>query len=258
MAKKKFWEFKNDANTDNAELLLYGEISDFSWWGDEVTPKQFKQELDALGDVKDIKVFINSPGGDVFAGQAIYSMLKRSNANIIVYVDGLAASIASVIAMAGDTVIMPKNAMMMIHNPWTIALGTAEDFRKLADDMDKIRESIINVYESKSGMDVKKIIDLMDAETWLTAEEAVSKGLADQIEESKQVAASLNGSFLMVNGHNFDLSKYDHLPKITPSPPDNQLDQQNNSLKKQDNNLLFLYEKQLQINKNHIGGKFDE
>src|SRR5690554_544642 len=125
------------------ELILYGEISDYTWWGDEVTPKQFKEDLDALGDIDILNVYINSPGGDVFAGQAIYSMLKRHKAYVNVFIDGIAASIASLIAMAGDKVIMPANAMMMIHNPWVFATGNANDLRKIADDLDKIRDSMI-------------------------------------------------------------------------------------------------------------------
>ena len=137
-SKNKFWQFKANTEDGPAELLLYGDISSSSWWGDEVTPKEFKKDLDDLGNVDEINVFINSDGGDVFAGQTIYSMLKRHKAKITVYVDGLAASIASVIAMAGDIIKMPKNSMMMIHNPWTWGAGYAADFRKLVDDKDKI------------------------------------------------------------------------------------------------------------------------
>lgn len=213
--KKKFWQFRNAADDPKVgELLLYGVISDYSWWDDEVTPKQFKADLDALGDVDEIKVFINSDGGDVFAGQAIYSMLKRHKAKITVYVDGLAASIASVIAMAGDTVYMPKNAMMMIHNPWTLAVGTADDFRKLADDMDKIRESLIVAYQDKSGLDREKIIEIMNAETWMTAEEAVELGFADEIEEAKKLVASIIDGRLFINGQEFDLRRFKNPPKL--------------------------------------------
>jgi ATP-dependent Clp protease protease subunit len=210
---KKFWDFKNK-DSDTGELMLYGDISEMTWWGDEVTPKQFKKDLDALGDIKNLNIYINSGGGDVFAGQAIHSMLKRHSANKTVYVDGLAASIASVIAMAGDKVIMPKNAMMMIHNAWTISMGNAQDFRKLADDMDKIDESIQTTYVGKTGMDKQKIADMMNAETWMTAEEAVEKGFADEIEEEKKLAASINGGFLMLNGQKFDLERYKNKPNI--------------------------------------------
>lgn len=212
---KKFWQFRAAADDPKTgELLLYGIISDYSWWGDEVTPKQFKADLDALGDVDEIRVFINSDGGDVFAGQAIYSMLKRHKAKVTVYVDGLAASMASVVAMAGDTVYMPRNAMIMIHNPWTIAIGNADYFRKLADDMDKIRESLIVAYQDKTGLDRKKIIEMMDAETWMTAEEAVELGFADQIEETKKLAASLKGGRLVINGLEFDLGRFKNPPKL--------------------------------------------
>lgn len=212
--KNRFWEFRASAEPDNAELLLYGPISEDSWWGDEVTPKQFAQDLKVLGTVKNIHVYINSSGGDVFAGQAIHSMLKRHSANIHVHVDGLAASIASVIAMAGDTVSMPRNSMMMVHNPWTIAIGNASDMRKMADDLDKIRESIVAAYQEKSGADRDKIVELMDAETWLTAEEAVEYGFADKLDEAKSVAASLSGKNLIVAGLKHDISQFRNVPQL--------------------------------------------
>lgn len=209
----KFWTIK--AAKDNVgELYLYGYISSTSWWDDEITPKQFKQDLDALGDVSEIKVFINSGGGDVFAGQAIHSMLKRHKAKISVYVDGLAASIASVIAMAGDTVYMPRNAMMMVHKAWTVGIGNADELRKLADDLDKIGESIIAAYQDKTGLEKDRIDALLGAETWMTAEDAVEMGFADEIEEEKQVAASLNGKNLVVNGQEMDISNFRNIPSM--------------------------------------------
>jgi len=194
--------------------MLYGDISSYSWWGDEVTPKQFKEDLDALGDITQLNIYINSGGGDVFAGQAIHSMLKRHSATKTVYVDGLAASIASVIAMAGDTIIMPTNAMMMIHKCWTIALGNADDMRKMADDMDKIDESIVAAYVGKTGLDKEDIIDLMTEETWMTAEDAMSYGFIDEIEESKQVAASVRKGILTINGQEMDLSRFQNPPEF--------------------------------------------
>lgn len=192
---KKFWNLKKISNSAG-ELLIYGPISDETWWGDEVTPKQFKEDLDKLGDIDTLNIYINSPGGDVFAGQAIYSILSRHKAQKVVYIDGLAASIASIIAMAGDKIIMPKNAMMMIHNPWTIAMGNAQDFRKLADDLDKIRESLIAAYQNKSNLDKEKIIELMNAETWFTADEALKHSLIDEIEEAKKLAANIDNDFV--------------------------------------------------------------
>lgn len=213
-AKKKFWQFRALTTKNSAELLLYGPISETTWWGDEVTPKEFADELKALGDISELTVRINSGGGDVFAGQAIHSLLKSHKARVTVIIDGLAASIASVIAMAGDTVIMPRNAMMMIHNPWTIGIGNSNDFRKLADDLDKIRESMIAAYQSKTGMDRDELIALMDGESWLTADEAVEYGFADQVDQARQVAASLRGNMLVMNGVQFDLSMFKNRPKF--------------------------------------------
>ncbi|MFZ3132661.1 MAG: head maturation protease, ClpP-related [Desulfosporosinus sp.] len=217
---KKFWQFK--ASTDDSsvgELMLYGDISSYeSWWGDVVTPKQFKEDLDALGDITELNIFINSSGGDVFAGQAIRSMLKRHKAYKTGYVDGLAASIASVILTACDNVVMPINAMQMVHKCWTFAIGNADDMRKMAEDMDKIDESIIAAYQEKTGLDKEKIIEMMTAETWMTAEEAVELGFADEIEEAKKVAASMNEKFLMMNGQRFELSRFKNPPEIASVP----------------------------------------
>ena len=220
-AKKrdKFWSFRNDTSTGSGQLYLYGIIESESWWGDEITPKQFQSDLAALGDISQLDVFINSDGGDVFAGQAIHSMLKRHPANVTVYIDGLAASIASVIAMAGNKVVMPRNAMMMVHNPWTWGMGNSQDFRSLADELDKIRESLIAAYQDKSGMTEDDITALLDAETWLTAEEAVSYGLADEIEQSKQVAASLQNGKVVINGREMDLSPYRNAAKLISAVP---------------------------------------
>lgn len=217
--KAKFWQFRAQAEDPAVgELLLYGPISEVSWWGDEVTPKQFWEDLQALGGISELKVYVNSGGGDVFAGQAIYSMLKRHPARVTVYVDGLAASIASVVAMAGDRVIMPRNAMMMVHNPWAMVIGTAADMRKMADDLDQIRESLIAAYQEKTDLSRRRLIAMMDAETWMTAEEAVELGFADELEEAKQVAASLRGSLLVVNGLEVDLSRFRNPPKSLLAP----------------------------------------
>ncbi len=192
---KKFWKLKA-LDEKTGELTLYGEISNETWWGDEVTPKEFKSDLDDLGNIDTLNIYINSPGGDVFAGQAIHSMLKRHKAYKNVYIDGLAASIASVIAMSGDTVFMPKNAMMMLHNPWTIGVGNSEEFRKLAEDLDKIRESLIAAYEGHSALTRDEIISIMDAETWLTATECEEYGFCDVVQEEKQLAASIDRRLL--------------------------------------------------------------
>ena len=201
---KRFWNFKS-LDEKMGELTLYGEISNETWWGDEVTPKEFKSDLDNLGEIDTLNIYINSPGGDVFAGQTIYSILKRHKAHKNIYIDGLAASIASVIAMAGNTIFMPKNSMMMIHNPWTIGMGNASEFRKLAEDLDKIRESLIAAYEGHSALTRDEIIEIMDAETWLTASECEEYGFCDVVEEEKNMAAFIDVEVL---------GRYRNTPKV--------------------------------------------
>lgn len=210
----KFWKMSKKADS-SAELILYGEIADQeSWWGDTVTPKQMLDELKALGEVTEISVRINSGGGDVFAGIAIHSMLKRHKAKIIVYVDGIAASIASVIAMAGDEIIMPSGAMLMIHNPWSWQVGEAKDFRKMADTLDAIRDSMIPIYTEKTGLSAEDITALLDAETWLSAADAVAQGFATKAEDTVKVAASARGKMAIVNGLEMDWSKFLNAPKL--------------------------------------------
>lgn len=206
---KNFWKFNNWINKDNkkeAEILLYGVIGEDGYW-DDVTSKQFAEDLKAVEDAVKINVRINSPGGDVFAGQAIYSMLKRCKSEVIVYIDGLAASIASIVAMSGDKIIMPKNAMMMIHKPWTITAGNANDMREEADTLDKIEESIISVYTDKTGLSAEEIKTLLEDETWLTASDALEKGFIDEIEETEVKAQIINDS-LEINGQTFNIKNY--------------------------------------------------
>ena len=190
---KKYWEFKNKTATE-ADLYLYIEIA--SWGGGYAahSAQSFKQELDNLGDLDTLNIYINSPGGDVFEGNTIMNMLKRKKCIKNVYVDGLAASIASVIAMAGDKIIMPNNAMMMIHNAWTYAAGNSQELRKLADDLDKVNASIRQTYLDKAGdkLDEETLTTLMDNETWLTAQECYDYGLCDQVGEDKSVAAKFD------------------------------------------------------------------
>lgn len=205
---KKFWSLKNEA--ESAELLLYGILGEDPWW-DDVGSKQFAEDIKSVRG-KPVTVRINSYGGDVFTGHAIYSSLKLHDKKVTVHIDGIAASAASVVAMAGDEVIMPSNAMMMIHNPWTIAVGEAKDFRKLADDMDKIRDSILVVYEEKTGKSRDELIELMDNEYWMTAQEAKDEGFADTIEESTKIAASIAGGDITVNGVKFSMERFKVLP----------------------------------------------
>lgn len=198
MAKNKFWEFKNIINDSSADLYIYNEIS--SWEDEDVTSAQsFKDELDNIGSVSTINLYINSPGGSVADGLAIASMLKRNKAKVIAQVDGLACSIASVIACSADKVVMGKNCMMMIHNALSggFFYDNAKGFRKLADDLDKISESLRATYIEKSNgkLDEEHLTKLMDEETWLTAKECYELGLCDEIVESNKMVASISNKF---------------------------------------------------------------
>lgn len=177
--KRKFWNWIRDENEDTRTLYLNGEISDETWYGDEVTPELFRSELEAGSG--DITVWINSPGGDVFAAAQIYNMLMDYTGSVTVKVDALAASAASVIAMAGTTVQMSPVAMMMIHNPMTIAIGDSEEMKKAGMMLDEVKESIMNAYEIKTGLNRSELSNLMNAESWFNARKAVELGFADEI-----------------------------------------------------------------------------
>ena len=212
----KFWDLKKQ--DERNELYLYGEIAGTKDWGDEFTPQDLKEALDGLNGAE-LSIYINSGGGEVFAGQAIYTMLKRYAGRKTVYVDGIAASIASVIAMAGDRVIMPENAMMMIHKAWTLAIGNADDLAKMAAEMTKLDGVIAGVYAAKTGRDAGDILGAMAEETWFTATEALEYGLCDEIEAGKAVAASMNENMLTVNGQTVDVSRYAHADKVRAMVP---------------------------------------
>lgn len=177
--KRKFWNWIGNETNEERTLVLNGEISDETWYGDEVTPKLFEKELNA--GKGNITVWINSPGGDVFAAAQIYNMLMEYKGDVTVKVDALAASAASVIAMAGTSVLMSPVGMMMIHNPMTIAIGDSKEMQKAGEMLDEVKESIMNAYEIKTGMNRTKISHLMDAESWFNAKKAVELGFADGI-----------------------------------------------------------------------------
>lgn len=175
---KKFWNWIRNEG-EPAVLVLNGEISDETWYGDEVTPALFQKELNKCSG--DIAVWINSPGGDVFAAAQIYNMLMDYMGNVTVKIDGLAASAASVIAMAGTEVQMSPVGMMMIHNPSTIAWGDSAELKKAISMLDEVKESIINAYEIKTGLPRDKISRLMDNESWFNATKAKELGFIDTI-----------------------------------------------------------------------------
>jgi ATP-dependent Clp protease, protease subunit len=195
--KDKFVEIKNMTD-DSADLYFYGDIVS-SWWGawddTDQYPEAIKNFLDGVKG-KDLNIYINSGGGSVFAGIAIYNMLKRHQGFKTVYVDGLAASISSVIALAGDKVIIPSNAFLMIHKPWSWTSGNANDFRKMADDLDAIEAGIMNVYAEnlKEGVDIEIIRQMVQDETWLNGDEA-AKYFNVEVSEAKEIAACASDYF---------------------------------------------------------------
>jgi len=169
-----------------AEIFIYDEIGGFG-----VNAGQFLEELENLGEVEQIDLRISSPGGSIIEGNVIFNAIKRHSANVTVYIDGMAASMASVIAMAGDEVIMADNALLMIHNPWTVSIGDSEQLRKDADLMDKMKSAIINAY-SRSSYTEEELEELMNATTWFTASEALEAGFIDGTTEGLQAAASIS------------------------------------------------------------------
>lgn len=174
----KFWNF---IKTDGEErtLFLDGAISDETWWGNEITPKLFRDELES--DAGNITVWINSPGGDVFAAAQIYNMLKEYSGNVTVKIDGIAASAASVVAMSGNEVLMSPVSNMMIHNPATIAIGDSEEMLRAKSMLDDIKESIINAYQIKTKQSRDALSEMMNTEFWMDAHKAVELGFADGI-----------------------------------------------------------------------------
>lgn len=184
----------------NGEVLVYGVIGD-EW--DGLDAKTVIADIDALGDVDELVIRINSPGGYVYEGLAIFNYLKAHPAHVTVHIDGLAASMASALAMAGDRIVMAANAMMMIHNPWDVAIGEAEDLRKKADVLDRLKAQIVAIYATRTGLDPALVAEMMDQETWLTAEEAKAQGFTDEVAAAERAAAMTR----------FDLSVFRNVPE---------------------------------------------
>lgn len=258
--KKRIWDIKQSVNPDTLDMYIYGDVEGdyFDWWNwedvvSETSANHFRNELAKYPDVKQINIYINSYGGSVFEGTAIYSQLKRHPAEKIVYIDGFACSVASVIAMAGDKVIMPRNTMMMIHNAWTGAIGNATQLRKAADDLDVIMSGNRQAYLEKSNGKIteEKLIELLEAETWLTAEQCVEYGFADELlvkevdlSQAKQLLQKINKTLEQQLSYNKTLAAQakelsqtfqaappeppvpskDPEPEPTPEPQENKLE----------------------------------
>ena len=195
MNKRKFWGWIENDNNERI-LRIDGVIAEEPWIDDEITPKQFKSEL--MSGSGDITLWINSPGGDVFAASQIYNMLMDYKGNVTVKIDGLAASAASVIAMAGTRVLMSPVSQIMVHNPMTVAIGNAEEMSKAIKMLSEIKESIINAYEIKTNLSRDEISKMMDSECWMNAKKAVELGFADEImyTEKDQNSEKISNSYI--------------------------------------------------------------
>jgi ATP-dependent protease ClpP protease subunit len=196
------WYNIRDAADGDAEILIYDEIGAFG-----ITAKQFADDLKGVGKAARITLRINSPGGSVFDGLAIHNSLKRLSARKTVWIDGIAASIASVIAMAGDEIVMPENTMMMIHDPAGMVVGTAPEMRAMAEALDRIKGGLVSAYRDRTGKPEADIERLMAAETWLTANDAVAAGFADRVDKPIRATAR------------FDLSRFRNAPAALADEP---------------------------------------
>ena len=218
----EFWKFKNSAD-GAAELLLYGEISDASWYGDEVTPKKFADDLAACAG-KDLTVRVNSPGGDVFAAQAIYNQLKAYAGKVTVKIDGMCASAATVIACAGETVIMPSNTIYMIHNPKSAMLGyyDAVQLGKVSDRLTTVKQTIVNVYMGRVGNTLSEVQvrHKMDAEEWMTADKAKEYGFVDEITDEIPIENRWEDNLLIVNSVSCKLDRFENVAELRAILPE--------------------------------------
>ena len=200
-------------------LELYGTIAEESWWDDDVTPQMFRNELFAGNGP--VTIYINSPGGDCVAASQIYTMLMDYKGDVTVKIDGVAASAASVIAMAGTKVLMAPTALMMIHNPATLAIGDSAEMQKAIDMLSEVKESIINAYEIKTNLRRSKLSQLMDAETWMNANKAIEYGFADGIleDEKKPSDTVVSFAFSRKAVTNSLLNKLQHKPTAKEPTP---------------------------------------
>lgn len=207
----KFWNLVKNDEEKTAELILYGSIGSDEYW-DDISDKVFKQDIENLGDVENITLHINSPGGSVFSAVAIANTLKNHKAKVTANIDGLAASAATIITSACDTVRMPKNALFMIHNPITFAYGNNQEMQKTVEMLDKVKNSIIETYLNKAKTDKETLSKLMDNETWMDAETAKEYGFVDEIVD-EEVGKEFVENKLIINNMAFDISKFKNFRK---------------------------------------------
>ena len=213
----KFWNMMKNDEEKSAELILYGSIGSDEYW-DDISDKAFKQDIENLGDVENITLHINSPGGSVFSAVAIANTLKNHKAKITANIDGLAASAATIITSACDTVRMPKNALFMVHNPITFAYGNNQDMQKTLEMLNKVKNSIIETYLNKVKTDKETLSELMDNETWMSAEEAKEYGFIDEILD-ENVEKEVIENKLIINNMAFDISRFKNFKEKKKQDP---------------------------------------
>ena len=228
-----FWEIKQSATPKTVDIFIYSDVKGdgYDWWSGETIKSEtsanaFREQLSQVGEFENINIYINSLGGSCMEGHAIYNQLKRHKAFKTVYIDGFACSVASVIAMAGDKIVMPKNTVMMIHNAWTYACGNATELRKCADDLDVMNDAFCNAYLNKAGekLSKEKLLEMLEKETYLTAEQCVEFGLADEyadydvnIESAKQALQQAKKQGIKQYADRLD--KIVALANTPPTPP---------------------------------------
>ena len=213
MKNRKYFQLTQ--NEENADLYIFGDIVEESFLDSEISPNSIISQLEGL-ECENLNVYINSYGGSVSAGLAIYNQLKRHKAKVTTYCEGFACSIASVIFMAGDDRVMNSGSMLMIHNPWTVTAGNSKDLRKEADALDKIAQASINIYMEKFNLSEEDLKELLDNETWLTPQEALDYGLATAIvkDTSEAVCQSVKQSLMdMIASANKEEEKEDFVEK---------------------------------------------
>ena len=216
--KTKFWNIMKNEEENSADMILYGTIGSDEWW-DDICDKTFKEDIANLGEVENINLHINSPGGSVFAAVAIANTLKNHKAKVTAYIDGLAASAATIITSACDIVKMPKNALFMIHNPLTWTYGNKQELEKTGILLDKVKDSILETYLAKAKDKTKEELSaLMDEEKWFNAEEAKEYGFIDEIVGEMEKPQNVN-NLLIVNSLAFDISKFKNFPNSRPPVP---------------------------------------
>lgn len=202
----KFWNVMKNEEEKSAELILYGSIGSDEYW-DDISDKAFKQDIENLGNVENITLHINSPGGSVFSAVAIANTLKNHKAKVTANIDGLAASAATIITSACDVVKMPKNALFMIHNPITFAYGNNQEMQKTLEMLNKVKNSIIETYLYKANTDKETLSKLMNDETWMDAETAKEYGFIDEILD-EEIEKEFVENKLIINSMAFDISKF--------------------------------------------------